>query len=84
MRRRLSARAGSFSLGRGELPVAIAALVWIAVAVVALVTPPDALVPSLVVVGLLVLGAGVFAVMLVRTPAVLDAEPEGGAAVDLR
>jgi len=84
VRRRLSARAGSFSLGRGELPVAIAALVWIAVAVVALVTPPDALVPSLVVVGLLVLGAGVFAVMLVRTPAVLDAEPEGGAAVDLR
>ncbi len=46
VRKRLDRREGAFDLGRFELPVAIAALVWMGVVLFVLVTPSEALVPS--------------------------------------
>ncbi len=70
-----STRQGGFSLGRFELPVAVAALVWVAVALFVLVTPSDATVPTLIVVGLILAGGVYFAKMLIFNREVLDTEP---------
>ena len=75
VRKRLDVKEGGFSLGRFELPVAIAALIWVAFALFALVTPPAAFVPTLVVVGLILLGGTYFAYMLLFNREVLDTEP---------
>jgi amino acid transporter len=56
VRGRLGRRPGAFNLGRFELPVAIAALVWVLAALFVLVSPAEALVPVLIVVGLMVAG----------------------------
>ncbi|GAA2013999.1 amino acid permease [Nakamurella flavida] len=74
VRNRFARREGGFSLGRLEMPVAVAALIWIGVALVCLVTPGQALVPVLIVVGLALLGGVWFAVMLRSRDRVLDAE----------
>jgi hypothetical protein len=58
-----------------ELPVAIGALVWCLSALFVLVAPAQALVPGLIVVGLLLAGGVYFAYMWVRNPAVLETEP---------
>lgn len=76
VRKRLQRQQGGFSLGRFELPVAIAALIWVAFAVFALVTPADAFVPTLIVLGLIVVGAIYFAKMMLFNRKVLDAEPD--------
>jgi amino acid transporter len=75
VRKRLEHKEGGFSLGRFELPVAIAALIWIAFALVVLVTPGDALVPNLIVLGLILAGGVYFAKMWIFDRAVLDTEP---------
>ncbi|MCG5433126.1 amino acid permease [Mycobacterium sp. MYCO198283] len=75
VRRRLERRDGGFSLGRFELPVAVTALIWVALALFILTTPDDAVVPNLVVLGLIVAGGGYFATMLLVNRQVLDAEP---------
>ncbi|MET9880926.1 APC family permease [Actinacidiphila glaucinigra] len=75
VRRRLGRRKGAFDLGRLELPVAVAALVWTVVALVALVTPREALVPLVIVVGLLVVGGLFFLGMLIFDRGCLEAEP---------
>jgi amino acid transporter len=59
VRSRLVRRKGAFDLGPFELPVAIVALLWLVVALIVLVTPGAALVPVLVVIGLL-LGGGLY------------------------
>ncbi|MFD9373127.1 APC family permease [Streptomyces sp. NPDC060020] len=56
VRGRLGRRPGAFDLGRLELPVAICALVWTLLALFVLVTPREALVPVVIVAGLLLLG----------------------------
>ena len=56
VRKRLDHRSGAFSLGRLELPVAIGALVWVVCALFVLTVPAEALVPDLIVVGLLAAG----------------------------
>ncbi len=61
VRKRLAARAGAFSLGRWELPVAIGALVWLVIALLVLVLPHESRVPVLIVMGLVLVG-GVFLV----------------------
>jgi amino acid transporter len=66
VRKRLERKDGAFNLGRLELPVAIGALAWTAVALFVLVTPGTALVPVLIVVGLLLAG-GVFLVGLLTS-----------------
>jgi amino acid transporter len=75
VRKRLERKKGAFDLGRFELPVAIAALAWSAFAVFVLVTPDSALVPVLIVVGLLVVG-GLFVLwLLIFRRDVLETEP---------
>ena len=75
VRKGLERKEGGFSLGRFELPIAIAALLWVAFALFVLVTPHDAFVPTLVVLGLTLTGAIYFAKMLIFNREVLDPEP---------
>jgi len=75
VRKRLEHKEGGFSLGRFELPIAIAALIWVAAALVFLVTPGDATVPGLVVLGLILAGGIYFAKLMILNREVLDAEP---------
>lgn len=83
VRKRLERREGGFSLGRFEVPVAVAALVWVVAALLILVTPGQALIPDLIVLGVIVSGAAYFLVMLRTRPHVLRVEAPGGPAVDL-
>ncbi|WP_406371438.1 amino acid permease [Streptomyces sp. NBC_00647] len=71
----LDRRKGAFDLGRFELPVAVCALVWTLVALFVLVSPRDALVSVVIVVGLLVAGGLFFLFMLKFDREVLEAEP---------
>jgi amino acid transporter len=75
VRKRLEVKEGGFSLGRFEMPVAIAALLWVVAALVFLVTPGDAAIPALVVLGLILAGGVYFAYMLIFHREVLDTEP---------
>ena len=75
VRRRLDRRKGAFDLGRFELPVAIGALVWSVIVLLVLVSPPEALGPVLIVVGLLVLGGVYFVGLLKFNREVLETEP---------
>jgi amino acid transporter len=75
VRKRLERKEGGFSLGRFEVPVAVAALLWVAFALFVLVTPNDAFVPVLIVVGLILVGGTYLAYMLIFNREVLDTEP---------
>ena len=75
VRKRLERKEGSFDLGRFELPVAISALVWCLLALFVLVTPAEAFVPVLIVVGLLVIGGMYFAYLWLHNRTVLETEP---------
>ena len=75
VRKRLEHKEGGFSLGRFELPVAIAALIWVAAALFVLVTPKSNFVPALVVVGLILVGGLYFAYMMIFNREVLETEP---------
>jgi amino acid transporter len=75
VRGRLDRKEGGFDLGRFELPVAIAALIWCLFALFVLVTPAEALIPVLIVVGLLVIGGGYFAYLWVHNREVLETQP---------
>ncbi|NKY28397.1 amino acid permease [Nocardia gamkensis] len=75
VRRRLDRRKGAFDLGRFELPVAIGALVWSAVALFVLVTPSDAFVPVVIVAGLVVTGGVFFLALLAFDRQALETEP---------
>ena len=75
VRKRLNTKAGGFSLGRFETPVAYTALVWVAFSVFVLVSPSEARVPGLIVLGLIVLGGLYFVTLLFTNREVLEAEP---------
>ncbi|MEU9504509.1 amino acid permease [Streptomyces sp. NPDC048196] len=75
VRRRLSRKKGAFDLGRFELPVAVCALLWSVASLVMLVSPAEALVPALIVVGLLLAGGAFFVAMLKLDRAALESEP---------
>ncbi|HYO04515.1 MAG TPA: amino acid permease [Mycobacterium sp.] len=75
VRKRLEHKEGGFSLGRFEMPVAIAALIWEAFVLFVLVTPGDATVPTLIVAGLILAGGVYFAYMMIFNREVLDHEP---------
>jgi amino acid transporter len=72
VRKRLERKEGGFSLGRFELPVAIAALIWVAAALFVLVTPTSNVVPALVVLGLILAGGLYFAYMMIFNREALD------------
>ena len=82
VRKRLEKKEGGFNLGRFELPVTIAALAWVGLALVVLITPPGSLIPSLVVLGLILTGGVYFAWLMVFRRSALEGEPDGGAAVE--
>ncbi|MET4613906.1 amino acid transporter [Rhodococcus sp. PvR044] len=75
VRRRLDRKEGGFNLGRFELPVAVGALVWMAVVLFVLISPGEAFVPVLIVGGLLVLGGLFFLAMWFFDREVLETEP---------
>jgi amino acid transporter len=75
VRKRLDRKKGAFDLGRFELPVAIGALTWSVAPVSVLVAPAEALVPVLVVAGLLIGGGLYFVGLLVFNREVLQTEP---------
>jgi amino acid transporter len=75
VRKRLEHKEGGFSLARFEVPVAIAALIWVAFALFVLMTPGDAVVPDLVVLGLISAGGIYYAKMMIFNREVLDTEP---------
>ncbi len=75
VRKRLERKEGGFSLGRLELPIAIAALIWVGFAVFVLVTPPTAFVPAMVDVGLLLIGGVYFGYMMIFDRTVLEPDP---------
>lgn len=82
VRGRLERKEGGFNLGRFELPVSAAALIWVACALFVLVTPGDALVPNLIVGGLILAGGIYFAKMMIFNREALDTKPAGSDAVD--
>jgi hypothetical protein len=75
VRKRLERKEGGFSLGRFEVPVTVAAIVWVVIALFALVSPGNSLVPDLIVLGLILTGALYFAKMLIFNRDVLEHEP---------
>lgn len=75
VRRRLGRQEGAFHLGRFELPVTICALVWSVASLFVLVAPEEALVPALIVVGLLLAGGLFFLALLRFNRAALETEP---------
>lgn len=75
VRKRLGRKEGAFGLGRFEVPVAIAALVWVVFSLVALMSPSDSLVPDLIVLGVVSAGGLYFAKMLIFNREVLETEP---------
>jgi amino acid transporter len=75
VRKRLEHKEGGFSLGRFESPVAIAALIWEAFVLFVLVTPGDATIPTLIVLGLILAGGAYYAYLLAFHREVLDTEP---------
>lgn len=75
VRKRLDHKEGGFTLGRFEMPVAIAALIWSACVLVILLSPASSTVPIAIVVGLLALGGLYFGYMMIANRAVLDADP---------
>ncbi|KUI41476.1 amino acid permease [Mycobacterium sp. IS-1590] len=75
VRKRLGSREGAFGLGRFEVPVAIAAIVWVVFSLVALMSPSDSLVPDLIVLGVVSAGGLYFAKMMIFNREVLETEP---------
>ncbi|WP_245937799.1 APC family permease [Williamsia limnetica] len=82
VRKRLEHKEGGFSLGRFEMPIAVAALIWVVVALFVLVTPGDSTASNVIVAGLILLGGVYFAKMMIFNREVLETEPSGGDAVD--
>ena len=78
VRKRLDRREGGFSLGRFELPVTLAALIWVLLVLVVLVTPPTALIPVIIVLGLLCVGGLYFARLMIAHREILYREPDAG------
>jgi amino acid transporter len=77
VRGKLDRKGGAFNLGRFEVPVAIAALVWLlAAAFVSIVSAPT-IVPVLIVVGMLAIGGAYLTYLMVCRRDVLEVEPGG-------
>jgi hypothetical protein len=75
VRKRLERKESAFDLGRLELPVAIAALIWGAVALFVLVAPADGA-TLLIVMGLLLVGGLYFLGLLAFNREVLETKAE--------
>ncbi len=76
VRGKLGRQEGAFDLGRFELTIAIAALIWLALAMFILVTPNAAFIPAMIVFGLMVVGGLFFLSILIFDRKALDNLPE--------
>jgi amino acid transporter len=75
VRKRLDRVEGAFDLGRFEMPVAIGAQVWSAIAVFVILTPSSARVPTVIVFGLALLGGLYFLKLWKFNRIVVETEP---------
>lgn len=74
VRKQLGRQEGAFDIGRFELPISIAALLWTISALI-ITLSPGALVPIMIVVGLLGVGAVYFAYLMIFNRRVLEHQP---------
>ena len=79
VRKNLDRKEGAFDIGRFELPVSIAALVWSICVLIVLLSPAKAIVSIVIVAGLLTVGAVYFAYLMIFKRHVLDNEPGASA-----
>jgi amino acid transporter len=75
VRGKLERQAGAFSLGRFEVPVAVTALVWLLAAAFVSIASAPTIVPILIVVGMLLSGAGYLGYLMMFRREVLEQEP---------
>ncbi len=75
VRKHLGRQENAFDIGRFEMPVAIGALVWSAIVVAILVSPPAARTAVLIAIGVLLAGGLYFVYLLVTNREVLETEP---------
>lgn len=75
VRKSLDRVEGAFDLGRFEMPVAISALIWSAVAVFVILAPASARVPIVIVIGLFAIGGVYFLKLWKFNRAILETEP---------
>ena len=77
VRKGLGHQEDAFDLGRFEMPVAIAALVWSVFVVFVLVSPPEALTSVLMSLGVLVAGGAYLAYLVIFKREIMETEPGG-------
>jgi amino acid transporter len=75
VRKRLGRQEDAFDIGRFEMPVAICALVWSAIVVFILVSPPEAHTAVFIAIGVVLAGGLYFAYLLMTNREVLETEP---------
>ncbi|MCB0939596.1 MAG: amino acid permease [Mycolicibacterium sp.] len=75
VRKHLGRQEDAFDIGRFEMPVAIGALIWSAIVIAILVSPPEAHTAVLIALGILVAGGAYFAYLFVINREVLETEP---------
>ena len=75
VRKRLGRQENAFDIGRFEMPVAIGALIWSAIVIAILVSPPEARTAVLIAIGVLLAGGLYFVYLLVTNREVLETEP---------
>ena len=75
VRGKLDHREGGFSLGRFEVPVALAALIWVLLAMFLVIVASVSVVPILIVTGLMLVGGVYFAYLVKFRSQVLEHEP---------
>ena len=75
VRKRLGHQEDAFDIGRFEMPVAIGALIWSAIVIAILVSPPEAHTAVVIALGILLAGGGYFGYLFVVNREVLETEP---------
>lgn len=75
VRTKLERKQGAFHLGRFEVPVAVTALAWLVIAAAASIMSAPTIVPVMIVAGMLLVGGGYLAYLLVCRREVLEHEP---------
>jgi amino acid transporter len=75
VRKRLGRQEDAFDIGRFEIPVAVAALVWSVIVVFVLVSPRQAAVSVIISLGIVLIGALYFAYLFIANREVLETEP---------
>lgn len=75
VRKGLGRQENAFDIGRFEMPVAIGALIWSAIVIAILVSPPEARTAVVITIGILLAGGAYFLYLFVTNRDVLETEP---------